>query len=73
LVRGLGPAGAALATDGKVAGLLTDAQLRAAGIDVHVTPLTRDQIAALGLTKEQGNALNIFRELDERRRPDYAR
>lgn len=62
-VTGLGPSYAALATDTKVGSLLTDTQLRAAGINVS-GPLTSAQIAALGLSLEQGNVLNVFRELD---------
>jgi hypothetical protein len=62
-VRGLGPSYASLATDSKVANLLTDAQLRAAGINVS-GPLTDAQIKGLGLSLEQGNVLNVFKELD---------
>jgi hypothetical protein len=62
-VRGLGPSYNSLATDSRVGGLLTDAQLRAAGINVS-GPLTNAQMSALGLSLEQGNVLNVWRELD---------
>lgn len=59
----LGPSNAGLATGAQVSSLLTNTQLRAAGVPVS-GPLTDAQIRQLGLSLEQGNALNIFRELD---------
>jgi hypothetical protein len=58
-LNGLGP----LAKDPTVQGLLTDAQLRAQTLGV-TGPLTQAQIQGLGLSTEQGNILNVFRELD---------
>lgn len=46
-----------------VNGPLTDVQLRAVGISVN-GPITSAQMGALGLSLEQGNVLNVFRELD---------